>query len=115
MRWLDEEVAEAAAAGWVSELSQGLGLYLADALTGDTELSPDLFQCAAAAIIKAEAQLEDTSLTTTQGIENAADLFFEELVGGGVGRGEGSLVFDKVAKVGVFLFADGGFEGDGLL
>ena len=76
MRWLDEEVAEAAAAGWVSELTQGLGLDLADALTGDAELSPDLFEGAATAIIEAETELEDAPFTTAQGIENAADLFF---------------------------------------
>ena len=48
---LGEEVAEAAAASGVSELAQGLGLYLSDALTGDTELTAYLFQGAAAAII----------------------------------------------------------------
>ena len=50
-RRLRQEVAQFAAATWVAEFAQRLGLDLADALAGDVEGLPDLFQRVRASIL----------------------------------------------------------------
>lgn len=52
--FLLQKVPETLGAGGVAELSESLGLYLSDALPGDTELAAHLLQGASAAVDKAK-------------------------------------------------------------
>src|SRR5207237_10466198 len=108
-------VLQLAAAAWVTQLAQGLGLDLANTFTGDVKLFANLFQGAAAAIIKAETQLEHFTLAIGQALENILHLLFEQLVTGCVGRRQRSVVFDKVTQVAIVLFTNGGLKADRFL
>ena len=55
---LIQEIPQLLGAAGVAQLAQGLGLDLADTLTGDVELLADLLQGAGAAVHDAEAQLQ---------------------------------------------------------
>ena len=55
------------------------------------------FKSAAASVFEAEAELQDTRLTLVEGFEYISDLFFEKLVGSGVGRRECAAIFDEVS------------------
>ena len=68
----------------MAELPQGLGLDLADALTGDVELLAHLLQRAGASVLNAEAQLEGilssnensfTAKTSLRTVEEEPELF----------------------------------------
>src|SRR5437667_2023593 len=112
---LVQVVLQLAAAAWVTQLAQSLGFDLANTFTGDVKLFANLFQGAAAAIIKAETQLEHFTLAIGQAIENIFHLLFEQLVAGCVGRRQRSVVFDKVTQVAIVLFTNGGLKADRLL
>src|SRR5580692_9279161 len=111
---VDEGLQLAAAAG-VTELAEGLGLYLADALAGDLEGLADLFEGVFGAVFEAETHLDHTLFARGQGAEDLRGVLLEVDADDGVGRRDGHAVFDEVSKVRVFLFSDGSFEGDGLL
>src|SRR6266852_7682346 len=106
---------ELAAAAGVTELAECLGLYLADALAGDLEGLADLFESVLGAVFEAEAHLDDTLFARRQGAEDLRRVLLQVDADDGVSRGDGHAVFDEVSEVRVFLFSDGGLEGDGLL
>src|SRR2546425_11706812 len=56
--------------GWVSELAQGLGLDLADALPGDRKVLPDLLERVLAAIREAEAEAQHLLLAGRERVED---------------------------------------------
>ena len=89
----------------MAESSQGLCLYLADTLPSYAKLSPHLFQGAAAAVLQAEAQLEDAALPDVEGVQNVLNQLLQELVGGGVRRRNGAPVLYEVPQVVVLLLA----------
>src|SRR5262245_64051776 len=97
------------------ELPERLRLDLADALAGDVELLAHLLEGPGAPVLQAEAELEHASLAARQRVEHRLDLLLEELVGGGLGRGQGAAVLDEVAEVGVLLLTDRRLQRDGLL
>ena len=97
------------------EFAEGLGFYLADALAGDLEGLADLFEGVLGAVFEAEAHLDDTLFARGQGAQDLRGVLLEVDADDGVGRADGHAVFDEVAEVRVFLFADGGLERDGLL
>ena len=66
---LDEGFEFARARG-VAELAQGLGFDLADALAGDLEALPDLFQRVFGAVFQAEAHLDDALLARGEGAQD---------------------------------------------
>src|SRR5438552_1088962 len=99
----------------VPQLAERLRLDLPDALAGDVELAPDLFEGAGATILETEPQLEDATLAAGEAFEHALDLLLEELVRRGVGRCEGLVVGDEVPEVRVLFFADRRLERDRLL
>ena len=62
-----QEVLQLFAAGGVSQLPQSLGFDLADPFAGDVEFLAHFLQRAGTAILNAEAQLQNLSLTGRQG------------------------------------------------
>src|SRR5438309_9057062 len=111
---IDEGLELAAAAG-MTQLAEGLGLYLADALAGDLEALADLFEGVLGAVFEAETHLDHTLFTRGQGTENLRGVLLQVDADDGVGRRYCHAVFDEVSEVRVFFFADGGFERDRLL
>ena len=99
----------------MAQFAQSLGLDLADTLTGHVKLLAHLFQSAGAAVLDAEAQLQDLLLTGGQGGQDLHQLLLEQGEGGGLRGLGGILVGDEVTQVGVLLLADGGLQADGLL
>ena len=65
---LDQAVQQGQALAAV-QLADGLGLDLADTLTGDTEVAAHLLQRAGAAIVQTKAQADDLFLTGGQALE----------------------------------------------
>src|SRR5438477_10202708 len=99
----------------VPQLAERLRLDLPDALAGDVELAPDLFEGASATVLETEPQLEDATLAAGEALEHALDLLLQEFVRRGVGRCEGLVVGDEVPEVRVLFFADRRLERDRLL
>jgi hypothetical protein len=73
-RALVEEIAQALRIADALQLGQRPGLYLADALAGQTELLSDLFECPRPPILEAEAQFHDLALTLAQQAEDLVEL-----------------------------------------
>ncbi len=83
---VDEGLQLAAAAG-VTELAQGLGFDLADALAGDLEGLAYLFEGVFAAVFEAEAHLDDTLFARRQGPKHLGRVLLEVDRDDGVGGG----------------------------
>src|SRR5690349_20559158 len=73
---VDEGLQLAAAAG-VTELAEGFGFYLADALAGDLEGLADFFEGVLGAVFEAEAHLDDTLFARRQGAEDLRGVLLE--------------------------------------
>src|SRR6478736_3652555 len=95
---LFEVVLELAAAGWVAQLAQRLGLDLADPLAGDVDLLAHLLEGPGTPVLEAEAELEHASLTTGQRVEHRLDLLLEELVRRRFGGSQRPPILDEVAE-----------------
>src|ERR1700722_18893610 len=98
-----------AAAGWMTELAEGFGFYLADALAGDLEGLADLFEGVFGAVFEAEAHLDDTLFARGERAKDLRGVLLEVDGDDGVGGADGHAIFDEVSEVRVFLFSDGGF------
>src|SRR4051794_11502363 len=96
---LFQVVLELPAPRGMAQLAQRLGLDLADPLAGDVELLADLLEGPGAAVLEAEAELQDAALAAGQRVEHCLHLLLEQLVGGRLGGGEGPAVLDEVAEV----------------
>ena len=99
----------------MAQFPQGLGLDLADALPGNVEFLAHFLQGAGAAVLDAEAELQNLFLPGSESGENIHQLLLQQGEAGGFAGLTGALVGDEVAQVGVLLLADGGLQGDGLL
>ena len=97
------------------QLAQRLGFDLTNAFAGDRKRLPDLFQCVLAAIFKSEAHLDHFFLSRGQRAQDLSCLVLEVHVDHGFGRRNYGAVFDEVAQMRIFLFANRRFERDGLL
>ncbi len=69
-----EQVACPGIGGGVTQLGHRPRLNLADALTGQVEVLPDLLEGARLAAVEAEAQAQDLALTLVEWGEQTADL-----------------------------------------
>src|SRR5258706_10625117 len=97
------------------QLAQGLGFDLADAFAGDREALPDFFQRVLAAVFQAEAHFDYFFFARGQRAQDLSGLVLEVHVDHGFGGRDHGAVFDEVAEMRVFLFADWRFERDGFL
>src|SRR5699024_8115744 len=91
-----EEASKLFRAGWMAQLSQRLGLYLANALAGDVELLADLFKGVVGVHVDAEAHAQHLGLARSQPREHLLHRVGQAGGGGGVDRREDVGVFDEV-------------------
>ena len=96
----------------MTEFGQGLALDLTNTLARDTKLASDLLERAGVTVLKAEAQLDDLTLTIGKSVEDLIKLLVEHGVTRGLGGSDGLGVLDEVAKLGVLLLADGRLQGN---
>src|ERR1039458_1763135 len=97
------------------QLAQRLGFDLADAFAGYGERLPDFFQSVLAAVFEAEAHLDDFFFARGQRAQDLSRLVLQVHVDHRLGRRNHAAVFDEVAQMRIFLFADRRFERDRLL
>src|SRR5947208_1382324 len=99
----------------MTEFAQGLRFNLADALASDVKSLTDFFESARITVLKTKTHADDALFARIQVLQHASDVFLEAEADGGVrGRGHG-FIFNKVAEVGFFLFADWRLKRDGSL
>ena len=91
-----EEALELISPAGVTQLTQGFGFNLSDALSGHPENLPHLFKGTRASIIKAETQAQHFLFAGGQCIEDILQLFPQKFECRGLGRCLDFLIFDKI-------------------
>src|SRR4030042_3033579 len=104
-RLLVEEPDQLLAAGGRLELSDGLGLDLADSLAGDLEDVANLFERVAVPVAQAIAELDDLSLPVAERLEDLGNAVAEHTVGRADRGGSGRAVWQQVAEMAVLAVA----------
>src|SRR5580698_4594044 len=104
-----------ARARWMPQFPQRLGLNLPDAFASDRKRLADFFQRVLGAVFQPEAHLDDFFLARCQRAQHLRSLVFEVDVDHRFRRRNHRAVFDEVAQMRVFLFADWRFKGDRFL
>src|SRR2546421_11459833 len=99
----------------MAQIAQRFGIDLKNALASDMELLADFFQRAAAAIVEAEAQLQNLALTLGQAIQHVFHLLLEQLMAGGIGGSPRGMIFDEITQVGGVFLANRRLQTDRLL
>ena len=99
----------------MTQLAQGLGLNLADALAGYLKFAAHFFQRALVAVVQTEAKAQYLFLTGGQGVQHVQQLLLHQGKAGGFRGSGGLIVGDKVAQMAVLLLADWGFQRNGFL
>src|SRR5438128_5063588 len=97
------------------QLPQCLRLDLPDAFTRDRERLANFFESVLAAVFETEAHLDDLFFAWRQGAKHVRSLVFQVDVDDCFCRRHNSAVFDEVAKMRIFFFANWSFERDRLL
>src|SRR5262245_61100627 len=110
-----EEAPELFGPRGMAELAEGLGLYLANALTGDREVLPHFLEGVLAAVGEPEAEPQHLLLARGERVQHLVRLLAQREPDHALYGRAYLLVLDEVAQVAVFFLADGRFEGDGLL
>src|SRR5262245_11397163 len=105
-----EEASENPRPARVLQLSQRLGLDLANALARNRELLADLFQRVVLVHADAEAHADYTLLARREGGKRARGGLAQVRLDRGVDRQDRVLVLDEIAEVGTLLIANGGFQ-----
>src|SRR5271170_2713135 len=98
----------------MTQLAQRFGFDLADAFASDCERLAYFFQGVLAAVFQSEAHLDDFFFAWRQRAQHLRSLVFQVDVDHGLGWRDYGAVFDEVAQMRIFLFANRGFEGDWL-
>ena len=99
----------------MAQLAQRLGFDLADPFARDREVLAHFFERVLGPVAHAEAHLDDTFFARRQRLQHRVGLFLQVQVDDRLGRRHDVPVLDEVAKMRIFLFADGRLERDGLL
>ena len=97
------------------ELTQGLGLDLADAFAGDAELLADFFKGMVGIHANAKAHTQHPLFARGQAGQDPGRGFAQVGLDGGINGQDGILVLDEVAQMAVFFIADWGLEADRFL
>src|SRR5579862_7571667 len=99
----------------MTQFAQRLGFDLANSLPGYLERLPNLFQRVLRAVFETEAHLDDALFARREGAQHLRGVLLEIDADNGF-RGRNCLaVFNEVAEVRIFFFADRSLERDGLL
>ena len=99
----------------MAQLGKGFAFDLTNALARNAELSADFLKRMRMAVLEPEAQADDLALSFRKSVEHLAQLLLKHGEACSVGRHDGGIVLDEVAELAVFLFADRGFQRNGLL
>src|SRR5262244_2185836 len=99
----------------MAELAEGLGLYLANALTGDREVLTHFLEGVLAAVGEPEAEPQHLLLARGERVQHLVRLLAQREPDHALHGRAHLLVLDEVAQVAVLFLADGRLEGDGLL
>src|SRR5215468_985454 len=110
-----EEASENPRPARVLQLSQRLGLDLADALARHRELLADFFQRVVLVHADAETHADYTLLARRERCERARGGLAQVRLNRGVDRQDRVLVLDEIAEVGILLVADRSFQRQRLL
>src|SRR5258708_4213407 len=95
---------------WRPKLAQGLGFDLTDALTGNVELLPNLFQSVLALAADAEAQPDHFLFFRRQGLQDICGLVAHVGIDHRVYRRTHPAIFNQIAQRGFTIAANGRFE-----
>src|ERR671922_2352951 len=99
----------------MAQFAQRLSFNLTDALASDVKSLAYFFESVRITVLKTKTHADNALFARIQMAQHGGDIFLETEVNGRVrGRGHG-FIFNKITEMGVFLFADGGLEGDGRL
>src|SRR5438552_6427624 len=99
----------------MSELPEGFGFDLANALARNGEALANFFERVLAAIADAKPHLDDFLFARRQRLEDRLGLLFQIQVDHRFGRGDDLAILDEVAQMRILLLADRRFERDRLL
>src|SRR5580693_6436523 len=99
----------------MAQLAQCFGFDLADAFAGYGEALADFFQSVFAAVFEAEAHFDYFFFARRQRAQDLSSLVLEVHVDHGFGRRDYGAVFNEVAEMRIFFFADRSFERDRFL
>src|SRR5882724_846061 len=110
-----EKNAKPVRARGMAQFTQRFGLDLTNALASYGENLADFLQGVLAAVIEAEAHLDDAFFARGERTQHSGHLFFQVEIDGGVGRRDHAFIFDQVAEMSFLVFANGGLERDRLL
>src|SRR5262245_48628157 len=93
-----------------TELAQRFRFDLADTLAGDVELLPDLFESVLSLTADAEAKPDDLLFLGRKCFQDVCRLIADVGVDYRIDRGADPAILNKIAKSGLAIAADGGFE-----
>jgi len=96
-------------------LAQRLGFDLADALAGDAELLTDFLERPLVPVLQAEAQDSTLRSRSVRFLRTSCIFSLSSMTDAASAGATAFLIFDEVAQMRVFFFADRGFERDRLL
>src|SRR5215831_6356661 len=99
----------------MTQLAQRLGFDLADTLAGYRERLADLFERMLGAVFQAKAHLDDLLFARGERSQHLRGLVFQVDVNHGLRRRDHGTVFDEIAQMRIFFFANGRLQRDGLL
>src|SRR6266508_3096587 len=103
---LHQIVPELPSPGRMAELGERPRLDLADPLTGDAELPPDLLERPGLPVSQAEPELEDPPLPGRQRLKDGGDVIPHHAGGRGFGRGDSPAVLDEGSQPILIFLAD---------
>src|SRR3954454_10453609 len=110
-----EERTELLRARRMGQLAERLRLDLANPFARHIERAADFFERVLGAVADAEAHLEDLLLARGERAQDFVRLLFQVRDDHVIDRGDHAAIFDEVAEMRIFLFADRRLEGDRLL
>ena len=99
----------------MTQLPQCFGFNLANTLAGDPEFLAHFFQRVLSPIFQSKSHLDDALFAGSKHIQNLLGHFFEIDVDDRISRRNDAAIFDAIAKVRIFLFADRRLERNRLL
>src|ERR1700761_5038417 len=94
------------AAAGVTELAEGFGFDLADALARDGEVLSHFFKRVLTAILQAEAHFDNLLFARTERLKNFGGLFAQVQIDDGFGGRHHAAVYEEIAEIRFFFFTD---------